>query len=266
MSNSRYMQVTTDESSHDPQSEWPKKLRNLTTDELDRITVDSSGRFFWDGKPVMAQADLIQAATMAQFAPPPVAPPPQLSAAETLEAIRAELEAKSPGRITPQPAPNFDAAPSLDAAPAYGQPAAYAAPQPYAAPGYDEPFPQPQPPANDQQPVAPLPPPAPVVALAEPAPTTGTDIVPFAAGQPILSADPKAIGRTRLSLSAGQSIALLLFMIGWLFAAVGLAGSGFVAVHNWGCNNGTFKTSCQAKPAAAATAPAPAPVRRGIID
>ena len=31
-------------------SEWPKKLRTLTAAELDRLTIDNSGRFYWDGK------------------------------------------------------------------------------------------------------------------------------------------------------------------------------------------------------------------------
>src|SRR3954468_555690 len=30
-------------------SEWPKKLRTLTAAELDRLTIDSHGRFYWDG-------------------------------------------------------------------------------------------------------------------------------------------------------------------------------------------------------------------------
>ena len=30
-------------------SEWPKKLRTLTAAELDRLTIDNSGRFYWDG-------------------------------------------------------------------------------------------------------------------------------------------------------------------------------------------------------------------------
>ena len=31
-------------------AEWPKKLRTLTAAELDRLTIDNSGRFYWDGK------------------------------------------------------------------------------------------------------------------------------------------------------------------------------------------------------------------------
>ncbi len=30
--------------------EWPKKLRTLTAAELDRLTIDNNGRFYWDGK------------------------------------------------------------------------------------------------------------------------------------------------------------------------------------------------------------------------
>ncbi len=31
-------------------SEWPKKLRTLTAAELDRLTIDENGRFYWDGR------------------------------------------------------------------------------------------------------------------------------------------------------------------------------------------------------------------------
>jgi hypothetical protein len=30
--------------------EWPKKIRTLTASELDRLTIDGKGRFYWDGK------------------------------------------------------------------------------------------------------------------------------------------------------------------------------------------------------------------------
>ena len=32
------------------QPEWPKKIRTLTASELDRLTIDNAGRFYWDGK------------------------------------------------------------------------------------------------------------------------------------------------------------------------------------------------------------------------
>jgi hypothetical protein len=48
-------QVKEDESGIVPQQsergpEWPKKIRTLTATELDRLTIDSSGRFYWDGR------------------------------------------------------------------------------------------------------------------------------------------------------------------------------------------------------------------------
>lgn len=30
--------------------DWPKKIRTLTATELDRLTIDGAGRFYWDGK------------------------------------------------------------------------------------------------------------------------------------------------------------------------------------------------------------------------
>ena len=55
MSTDPYPEVTVDESGIVPPqgarpSEWPKKLRTLTAAELDRLTIDNSGRFYWDGK------------------------------------------------------------------------------------------------------------------------------------------------------------------------------------------------------------------------
>jgi hypothetical protein len=49
-----YPEVTGDESGIGPQQnrspEWPKKIRTLTATELDRLTIDSAGRFYWDGR------------------------------------------------------------------------------------------------------------------------------------------------------------------------------------------------------------------------
>src|SRR6185503_15844755 len=54
MSTDPYPEVSVDESGivppqSAPKSEWPKKLRTLTAAELDRLTIDDSGRFYWDG-------------------------------------------------------------------------------------------------------------------------------------------------------------------------------------------------------------------------
>src|SRR5512142_3239649 len=56
MSTEPYPEPNVDESGIGPQQtqqhgpEWPKKIRTLTASELDRLTIDSSGRFYWDGK------------------------------------------------------------------------------------------------------------------------------------------------------------------------------------------------------------------------
>ena len=56
MGTETYPEVSGDESGIVPPqsstrpSEWPKKLRTLTAAELDRLTIDSSGRFYWDSK------------------------------------------------------------------------------------------------------------------------------------------------------------------------------------------------------------------------
>jgi hypothetical protein len=55
MSTDPYPEVSVDESGIVPPqgartSEWPKKLRTLTAAELDRLTIDNNGRFYWDGK------------------------------------------------------------------------------------------------------------------------------------------------------------------------------------------------------------------------
>jgi len=55
MSTDPYPEASGDESGIVPHqsgrsAEWPKKIRTLTAAELDRLTIDSAGRFYWDGK------------------------------------------------------------------------------------------------------------------------------------------------------------------------------------------------------------------------
>jgi len=58
-----YPEIKADESGLVPsqptlRSEWPKKLRALTQQDLDRLTIDQEGRFYWDGKLVTATTTL----------------------------------------------------------------------------------------------------------------------------------------------------------------------------------------------------------------
>ena len=55
MSTDPYPEITGDESGLVPPQagrppQWPKKIRTLSTTELDRLTIDGTGRFYWDGQ------------------------------------------------------------------------------------------------------------------------------------------------------------------------------------------------------------------------
>ena len=55
MSTEPYPDLTGDESGLVPPQtgrtpDWPKKIRTLTASELDRLTIDGNGRFYWDGQ------------------------------------------------------------------------------------------------------------------------------------------------------------------------------------------------------------------------
>ena len=55
MSTDPYPEITEDDSElapsqPDPPPEWPKKIRALTASELDRLSIDDNGRFYWDDK------------------------------------------------------------------------------------------------------------------------------------------------------------------------------------------------------------------------
>ena len=54
-STEQHPEVTADESGNasppaNRPPDWPKKIRTLTATELDRLTIDGAGRFYWDGR------------------------------------------------------------------------------------------------------------------------------------------------------------------------------------------------------------------------
>src|SRR5688572_30619856 len=58
-----------------PPADPPRKIRSLSTDDLDRLTIDSAGRFYWDGQLVnygFAKPDgqLIDARELSSLASP----------------------------------------------------------------------------------------------------------------------------------------------------------------------------------------------------
>jgi hypothetical protein len=87
MSTDQYLEVSMDETRLVPpqntlKPEWPKKLRNLTAQELDRLMIDSDGHFYWDGKPV----SYAQSQPAAPAEDKPIAQPePSTDAAPTTE-------------------------------------------------------------------------------------------------------------------------------------------------------------------------------------
>ena len=70
-------------------------------------------------------------------------------------------------------------------------------------------------------------------------------------------------GTTRIRLTGWQSIGLIIVILSFLVGAAGMAASGFVAAHDWGCKVGLVK---RVLPAASGHAEAAAASRHpGLI-
>jgi hypothetical protein len=180
----QYPEVTGDESGIVPPQnsrnpEWPKKIRTLTAAELDRLTIDSSGRFYWDGK-------LVNYETRTSAAPGHMADTLDQSM-DILDRAAHELSDHK------MPAPIEGAA------------------LPRGADGHRD----------------------------------------HAAALADALAAPRMIRTTeqvRLTLTRGQSLAVTLALLGLVVGALGVAASGFVAAHGWGCRAGVVRSACPAPP------------------
>lgn len=203
--------------------EWPKKIRTLTASELDRLTIDGLGRFYWDGQLVNYQAhpsrieqkpvDLDQHAmdlldrTARELSDPHSAQPD----AETGTAATSEIQPEP----TPTSAPELAATPADQLVPA--------------APAATE---------------APAATPTPVIEVRR-----QEVIVPSAARSETV----------RMKLTGWQSIGFIVVILGFTAGAAGIAASGLVAAHEWGCKVGLVQSYCPPPP------PVPkAPVRPDI--
>ena len=176
--------------------EWPKKIRTLTAVELDRLTIDGDGRFYWDGR-------LVNYVAPQQQHQAPDIKAVDLDALAILDRAAMELS----GQKTDQPA--------TDVAPVEH----HHIEQHYA-------------------PVAVTP--ATVPELTHAAPVA----------MPTLAPAYVRPDKVRISLSPIQSIALLVVILGFLAGVAGVAASGFVAAHEWGCKAGLVKSYCPAPPPA----------------
>ena len=207
MSTDQYPEVSSDDSGlvpqHAPKAEWPKKIRTLSAAELDRLTIDGDGRFYWDGHLVNYQPPRAAAAVAEARPPEPI----DLDALALLDRAARELS----GRPAAEPQP---------------------APEPTQVAG--------APPAEEIRSgestviaVAPL---VPVVEVPQVAPPT------------IDLAYRMSVEKIRLRMSLWQSLGLLIVILGLLVGAAGIAVSGLVAAHDWGCRTNLVKQYCPPPP------------------
>lgn len=193
--------------------EWPKKIRTLTANELDRLTIDGLGRFYWDGQLVNYQAH-----------PSRIEKPVDLDqhAMDLLDRTARELDPNAP-------APSADAATATEAQ----------TPDPLTADA----------PALAATPADQLAPMISAVDKASPVvEVRRQEVMIPTLGQP---------GTTRILLTGWQSIGLVIVIAGFLIAAAGMAASGFVALHDWGCKAGMVKRGCAAAPTMPKAPPRP---------
>ena len=206
--------------------DWPKKIRTLTAAELDRLTIDGSGRFYWDGK-------------LVNYEPPPPKPtdrpddkrtdPLDSAAFEILDRAAYDLSESKTSESTE----GMAQAQPQDLA--TGEPRRSAAAD-LSAVDLDL-----RRPADS----------APQVAANE----RSENQIPVAAVAPKFRV-PEVV---RVRLSGWQSLGAFIVVLGIAVGAAGLAAYGSVAAHDWGCRVGLVKSYCTQAPAAR-----PAPARPDI--
>jgi hypothetical protein len=216
MSTDQYPEISGEESRLVPpqdahKADWPKKIRTLSAAELDRLTIDGLGRFYWDGQLVNYEAH----SSRLELQPVDL----DRSAMELLD--RAARELSDPTGTE--------------------QASAVEAQKPAEAIQ-----------ATDQS--------VPVAAVA--AVAAAAPVVVLGRGEPARALEAPILVRSdkvRVSLSAWQSIGLILVILGFVIGALGVAAHGWVAANEWGCRVGLVKDYCPPPP------PAPkAPARADI--
>jgi hypothetical protein len=221
-----YPEVREDESGIVPPQpgrnpDWPKKIRTLTAAELDRLTIDSSGRFYWDGKLVNYEPPQHKPAERAETSH---VDPLDPAAFDVLDRAAYELKngkAAQPPDATPS---NTDDASNESARSQTGDVSAIE--------------------LDAHREVAPQ-------MVADERPAAHTPII----APPLFGAPD----RVRVKLSAWQSLGLFIAVLSIVAGGAGLAASGLIAVHDWGCRAGMVRSYCAQAPAAR-----PTPVRPDI--
>ncbi len=196
-------------------SEWPKKIRTLTAAELDRLTIDAMGRFYWDGKLVNYDSH-----------PSRLDKPVDLDqrAMELLDQTARELsDPYSSTSVTPDTREQTPEAETIVETTVEAEPAIELTAAPEVAPSA----------ADALTPSVQAPPPAPLVDVRRPE---------------VLVAAPAETKRVKFTTL--QSIGIGLGVVGLLAAAGGLALSSLVAANEWACKVGYVTSYCPPAPAA----------------
>ena len=219
-----------------PKPEWPKKLRTLTAGELDRLTIDSEGRFHWDGRLVNYESPKAPA--------PPPAPAPEIKAVDPFDRVAAEILDRAARDLTDPRAAEAQQAPAVNV-------------NGSAQPEDIRPNPDNVPAVEHTRVAETL---APVPAVAAVAAVDAREVAPSAAAIPLTLSYPARAERLRLSLSFWQSLGVLLVILALTLGAAGIAAQGFVTAQEWGCRVGWSRAYCPPPPP-----PAPAPPPRAEI-
>jgi len=248
MSTDPYPEVGVDESGIPPgqsarSSEWPKKIRTLTASELDRLTIDGDGRFYWDGRLVSYGAPL---GGEHQAGSPRAggftdADAREQSAMEIIDRAVHELaEHRTPEAIKEAELSGEASAAIHDehqaGAAQIEDPAETVASPPHEARDpldldMSRPAPHHVTPSEGRSNLVPS------MTYAVPAAIPTTAIPAMAVAE-----------ITRLRLSRWQAFGAIMAVLGILVGALGMAAYGFVAAHEWGCRTGLIKTHCPAPP------------------
>jgi hypothetical protein len=214
MSTDSYPEVSVDDESGIGPSqtarpaEWPKKIRTLTAAELDRLTIDHNGRFYWDGKLVNYE--------------PPQSRPQDEKASESHDTTSIDTLDRPDYDIgdhrTPEP---------IEGAEIPGSAEARARREDMRAVDLDA--------------LA-----TPAAAAASAVETRALE--PRAAEGARIASAIQTTDRLRLSLSRWQSLGAIIVVLWVMIGATGMAAYGLVVAHDWGCRIGLITNYCPASP------------------
>ena len=232
MSTDPYPEVGGDESGIVPtqsgrSSEWPKKIRTLTATELDRLTIDGDGRFYWDGH-------------LVNYEPPQPRHGGGTSDARDQTAMeiidRAVYELGD--HRTPEAIEGAELPQSTETGAVHHDD--HGADQPHHSHGSH----------NERDPLD--------LDMTRPVPhhdaPTAEMADTAAAAYPVHASE-----RMRLTLSRWQAFGAFLAVMGIIIGALGMAAYGFVAAHEWSCRTGLIQSHCSpadARPAQRSDIPA----------